>query len=81
MNDSTRWISTGLVALTTMACAKPAPQVDTQADVAAINAVRQREIALAGTGNVNSLLTVFTSDVEFMPPGETAVKGLDGLRK
>ena len=54
---------------------------DTTADIQAINQVREREIALAGTGNMDSLLTVFTSDVAFMPPNEPAVHGQEALRK
>src|SRR5436190_3090195 len=70
-----------LISAAAAACAKPAQQVDTQADVAAINAVREREIALVASGNPDSMATVYTSDIVLMPPGEPTVQGQDALKK
>ena len=70
-----------LVAMAAFACARPAPQADTQADVAAINAVREREVALASSGNTDSLLTVYANDVHWMPPNEPAAHGEEALKK
>lgn len=67
--------------MTAFACARPAPQVDTRADVAAINAVREREVALASTGDTDSLLAVYASDVHWMPPNEPAAHGEEALKK
>lgn len=81
MTHSARLTAFSILATATLACAKPAPPVDTQADVAAINTVREREITLVSAGKMDSLLALYTSDVQFMPPGEDAVSGQDGLRK
>jgi uncharacterized protein (TIGR02246 family) len=54
--------------------------VDTAADEAAINAVREHEAALAGMGNADSMAVVYTDDVSFMPPGEPAVEGIAGVK-
>lgn len=81
MTSSRQWMVPVLVTVAALACTRPAPQTDTEADVAAINGVREREMALLGTGNMDSLLTVYTSDVAFMPPNEPAVRGQDAVRK
>ena len=70
-----------MTVLTAFGCAGPAPQTNSQADVAAINELREREIALVATGDVNRLLTVYSSDVVVMPPNEPAVHGQDAVRK
>ncbi|MGQ0733890.1 MAG: YybH family protein [Acidobacteriota bacterium] len=67
--------------LTAFGCDQPAPRPDTQADVSAINAVREREIALVGSGDVDKLLTVYTSDIVMMPPNEPAVVGQEAVRR
>src|SRR5207237_7970825 len=72
---SLRQVLPVLAFVSVLGCAKPASQQDTQADVAAINAVREREIAQVGTANVDSLVAVYTDDVMMMPPGEPAVHG------
>ncbi len=80
-----RFMIAMLLTVGPLACEKPASQSETQADgqdaVAAINAVREREATLAGTNNMDSLLTVYTSDVVFMPPNEPIVNGHDALKK
>ena len=80
-NSGTWMVPVLMTVVTTLACARPAPQTDTRADVSAINEVREREIALVGTGDVNRLLAVYASDVVMMPPNEPAVLGQDGVRK
>jgi uncharacterized protein (TIGR02246 family) len=61
-------------------CSPPAAQDNTEADVAAINAVRDREITLVVAGNIDSLVALYTPDVAMMPPNEPAVNGQDALR-
>ena len=84
------WIVVVIAGATLQACASKAPEtaqvsqtgeVSTEKDVAAINAVQDREIASVATANPDSLITTFASDVDFMPPDEPAVRGHDGLRK
>ena len=81
MKTSRQWLVLVLVTVAASACARPAPQGDTQADVAAINEVREREVALASSGNMDSLLTVYASDVHWMPPNEPAAHGEEALKK
>jgi ketosteroid isomerase-like protein len=82
MTRSALWM-VPVVVTVALACTKPAPgpQADAQADVAAINAIREREMAFANSGNMDSLLTVYTSDVVFMPPNERAVIGQEAVKK
>ncbi len=75
MPGSVRWT---MFCLSVMAgaCAKPAATpADTSADEAAINAVLQRESMMLATGNADSVLTVYTDDVKFLPPNEPMVDG------
>jgi uncharacterized protein (TIGR02246 family) len=63
------------------ACSQPAATpADTSADEAAIAAVLQRESMMLATGNVDSVLTVYTDDVKFLPPGEPMVDGAAAAR-
>lgn len=79
---SGKWTVAALMTMmTALGCVGSARQTDNQADVAAINELREREIALVGTGDVNRLLTVYTPDVVMMPPNEPLVRGEDGVRK
>lgn len=58
------------------ACSKPAATpADTSADEAAIRAVLQQESMMLATGNADSVLTVYTDDVKFLPPNEPMVDG------
>lgn len=73
-----------LAAATTVAiaaCAPKATSVDTSADIAALKKMQERELAAVFSGNVDTALTVYTSDVAMMPPGEPAVNGTEGVRK
>lgn len=81
MHPTTRWLLAAAAAPTTLACSAAAPKPDAQADVAAINAVREREIAYFTAGKIDSLAALFTNDVVFMPPGEAVVTGLDAVKK
>ena len=87
MRHPARWIVVVIAGATLQACAsKAAPpaeagQANTEKDVAAINAVQDREIALGATGNADSLISVTTSDAEYLPPNEPAVRGHDALKK
>ncbi len=62
-------------------CAPKAAPVDTSADVAAIKAMQDRELAAVKSGNADTALAVYTSDVMMMPPGEPAIQGAAALRK
>lgn len=74
-------LATGLTIVLVVGCAPSATQGNTEADVAAINAVRDREIALVSSGNIDSLVSLYTSDVALMPPNEPALSGQDAVRK
>lgn len=63
-----------------VACApRPAP-VDTSADVAAIKAAQDHEIAAVASGDMDSTLAVYTADVVMMAPDQPALTGADALR-
>jgi ketosteroid isomerase-like protein len=68
------------VAAAAAACAPKATPVDTSADVAAIKTMQDHELAMVGSGNVDSAVTPYTSDVLIMPPGEAAIMGTAALR-
>jgi ketosteroid isomerase-like protein len=71
-------VSGCVLAIVTIGCAKPAP--DTSADVAAINAVRGRELEAFTGGRPDSLVAVFTTDVILTPPNEAQLNGAVALR-
>jgi len=55
----------------------PAPVlVDTAADVAAINALVEREMAAFTGANIPEIEAIFAADVILMPPSEPALQGL-----
>lgn len=90
MRHPARWIVVVIAGATLQACASKEPepaqasqtsQANTEKDVAAINAVQDREIAMVGVASPDSLLTIVTSDADYMPPDEPAVHGHDALRK
>lgn len=56
----------------------PAPVVDTAADEAAINAVRDAEVA--GFVARDTMGAHLAADAVLMPPGEPAVVGIDAIR-
>jgi ketosteroid isomerase-like protein len=87
MRHPARWIVVAIAGAALQACASKAEppaqagQANTENDVAAINAAQDRELAMAATGNADSMATVGTSDAELMPPNEPAVHGLDAMKK
>ena len=87
MHHPARWIVVAIAGAALQACASKAEppaqagQANTENDVAAINAAQDRELAMAATGNADSMATVVTSDAELMPPNEPAVHGLDAVKK
>lgn len=67
------------VLATLLACQpQPAPNVDSAADVAAVNAVRQAEVAAITSGDTT--LPFVTDDVVFMPPNEPRIVGVAAAR-
>lgn len=71
--------------VTIAACAPaiegPVAEVDTtEADVEAINQVREQEVAALNAGDVEALLAVYTGDVAFMPPNDSLVVGREEVR-
>jgi ketosteroid isomerase-like protein len=69
----------GLTAVTTVACAPPAP--DTAADVAAVEQVNSMEAAYINSADIDGSLSILTTDVVAMPPNEPMFTGLDGMRQ
>jgi ketosteroid isomerase-like protein len=51
-----------------------------QADVEAINKLREQEMAAFSAAEVNTLLNLVTNDVVVMPPNEPTLAGKDALR-
>jgi uncharacterized protein (TIGR02246 family) len=70
----------GAVVLAACAQNAPPPPADTSADVAAIKQMQDRELAQLASGNIDSMLANYTSDVVMMPPDAPAVTGHTGLR-
>ena len=76
------------LAATLVACApaaeQPAPAMEeidtTEADVEAINSVREREGAAAIAGDAESFVALITDDAVFMPPNEPPVTGKEAIR-
>lgn len=69
------------VALALVACATRTAPVDTSADVAAIRAAQDHEIAAVTSGNLDTAMSVYAADVEIMPPDEAALEGGDAVRQ
>lgn len=65
-----------------LGCAQPDPNPsgDVAADREAITALREREMTLFGSGNVEDMLAVLTDDVVVMPPNEAAIVGKEAAR-
>ncbi len=78
MTGSTR-ISLLVATVAAAACAPQSepPQHDLAADLAAVNAVREQEVAAMAAGE--SSATYFAADAVMMPPNEPAVRGLDAI--
>ena len=74
-------LAAGLGVLLSIGCApaqEPEP-VDTSADVAAINELITREIAMFSSGDLTQVSAIFAPDVVVMPPNEPAIQGRDAL--
>jgi len=72
-----------LAALAVAGCAANTSNAtqNNDADVKAIDAVREREAAIVKSGSVDSMSAIYTDDVDFMPPGEPAIQGIDAAKK
>ncbi len=72
-------ISLCLVAFAAAACAPQGEpsQEDIEADIAAVNAVREREVAAISSGEANT--AYLAADAVLMPPNEPAVSGIDAI--
>jgi len=81
MNARTWRLTSSLLVAFSVACGGASTPVNTEADVAAINAVREREIGFVGAGNADSLAAVYTDDVFMMPPNEPGVNGREAVRQ
>jgi hypothetical protein len=68
MRHPARWIVGVVAGVTLQACSSKAPppeqagEANTVKDVAAINAVQDREVAMVATSSGDSLITIVTSD-------------------
>ena len=68
-----------LVALAAAACAPQGEpsQEDLEVDIAAVNAVREQEVAAIASGEANT--AYLAADAVLMPPNEPAVSGIDAI--
>jgi ketosteroid isomerase-like protein len=69
-----------LAAFAVAACAPPQgepSQEDMEADVAAVNAVREQEVAAIVSGEMNT--AYLAADAVVMPPNEPSVSGIDAI--
>lgn len=75
-------LATAAVLSVAPGCAQPDPKPsgDVAADREAITALREREMTVFGSGNVEDMLSVFTDDLVIMPPNEPAVVGKEAAR-
>lgn len=71
------------VALGFLACAPAAktPPQDTTADKAAVDAIRNHELAALNAGNIDSLMVVYADDIDMMAPGYPAARGTAAVRE
>ena len=76
-----RGASAGVLLMVTIGCSQPAQTGETAGDEAAIDALRQRESELVAQGNADSLMTVYTDDVVFLPANEPVVEGKAAARR
>jgi ketosteroid isomerase-like protein len=70
-----------IVVLTACAPHSPVPPThDRAADVAAIDALRNKEIVSLAALNMDTLMTVYSSDAVIMPPGGPMLTGTAAIR-
>lgn len=55
--------------------------VGSQEDVAAINKVREMEATSVNSLNLETITSIYAHDVEYLPPGEPALKGTDAVQE
>jgi uncharacterized protein (TIGR02246 family) len=72
--------STVLLALVTVACSASPPVHDPATDVAAINKIREQEIAAFSAGQPDALVAVFTDNAVVLPPGEAQLNSREAIR-
>jgi ketosteroid isomerase-like protein len=79
---STQLVVLGFTLAVVAGCARtPSPEpVDASADVAAIDAVREAEMAMINSGSADGVAEVYAANVAMMPPNEPTVNGMDALR-
>ena len=80
MNGWRRVSVTGLMLVMGFGCARMAPERTTEADVDAINQLREQEVAALRDGQVDAFLARFTDDCVVMPPDVATITGHEGLR-
>lgn len=79
--------STGILSLVGLfvclgACAPAAEEAPTtEADVAAINSVREQEIEAGRAGDVELFLALLTEDAVYLPPNEPVLKGKAAINR
>jgi ketosteroid isomerase-like protein len=73
------FILLGAVMACTQSEAGPSPE-SLAADRAAVDALREREVAVLASGNVDSISSVYAEDIDMMPPNEPALSGLAAVR-
>jgi ketosteroid isomerase-like protein len=83
MMSATRLVLPTLAAVAIGGCAANTSNAtqNTDADVKAIDAIRAREVAIVTSGSVDSMSAIYTDDVDFMPPGEPAIHGIEAAKK
>lgn len=64
----------GLVSMAGVAAA------GTEEDVAAIDKIREMEAASLNNADPSQVASIYSADVEYIPPGEPALKGTDAVR-
>jgi uncharacterized protein (TIGR02246 family) len=72
-------MAAGFVSLIAAGCAPASAPVDTSADVAAITALAEREMAAFTAADTAALEAVFAADALLMAPGEPVVRGLPAM--
>jgi ketosteroid isomerase-like protein len=83
LKTRTHFLVAGLTLAVAAGCAQsdatPEP-VDTTADVAAINALRDHEAMVVNSGSSAGVAEVYAQNITMMPPGEPAQNGIAALQ-
>jgi ketosteroid isomerase-like protein len=75
-----RLLVIGIVLLSGFICLASGAVAGTDEDVAAIEKVRGMEEASINEASADHVTMIYTEDVEYIPPGEPALKGVDAVR-